>query len=149
MAQIRKLEGQIELNCSAEKLFKMNMVKQANIPNICANMCKVEAYQGDWESVGSTRRWDYVIDGKAEYLIERIEAHDVENKIIHRRAIDGNIMKNHYKSFASTLQVIPKGNTCLVKIILEYEKMNQDAPEPYHLLHFGLAIFKELVSHLT
>lgn len=61
MAQIRKLEGQIELNCSAEKLFKMNMVKQANIPNICANMCKVEAYQGDWESVGSTRRWDYVI----------------------------------------------------------------------------------------
>ncbi|KNA22635.1 hypothetical protein SOVF_032630 [Spinacia oleracea] len=128
----------------------MNMAKQPNIPNICFNMCRVEAHQGDWERVGSTRRWDYNIDGKSQYLIERIEINDEKNKIIHRRAIDGDIMKNQYKTFASTLCVIPKGNSCcVVKISLEYEKMNEDAPEPHQLLQFGLVIFKDLASHLS
>ncbi|XP_021722976.1 MLP-like protein 28 [Chenopodium quinoa] len=150
MAQLRKLEGEVEVKCSAEMLFKMNMAKQPNIPNICSNMCRVEAHQGNWESVGSTRRWDYIIDGKSEYLIERIEANDEKNKIIHRSAIDGDIMKTHYKTFSSTLCIIPKGHEfCAVKITLEYEKMSEDAPEPHQLLHFGLAIFKDLARHLT
>ncbi|XP_021748263.1 major latex protein 146-like [Chenopodium quinoa] len=134
MAQLRKLEGEVEVKCSAEMLFKMNMAKQPNIPNICSNMCRVEAHQ----------------DGKSEYLIERIEANDEKNKIIHRSAIDGDIMKTHCKTFSSTLYIIPKGHACcVVKITLEYEKMNEDAPEPHQLLHFGLAIFKDLARHLT
>ncbi|XP_010683260.2 MLP-like protein 28 [Beta vulgaris subsp. vulgaris] len=151
MAQLRKLEGEVEINCSADKLYEMNMATQRNIPNIGNTMCRVEeAHQGDLGSVGSIRRWNYIIEGESQYLIEKIVAIDEKNKTIHRSAIDGNIMKNHYRKFASTLCVVPKGNTCcIVKITLEYEKMNEDAPEPHQLLQFGLDIFKKLARHLN
>lgn len=55
----------------------------------------------------------------------------------------------HYKTMKVHFQAIPKGNTCLVKYGLEYEKIHESAPEPKEFHNFGINLFKHLGHHLS
>ncbi|XP_010683257.2 MLP-like protein 34 [Beta vulgaris subsp. vulgaris] len=148
MANQKKLEGQVELNCSAKKLFEQIMAKLPDIHNICTSkVAKIEVHEDACTCVGSVRRWDCIIGGKSQYFIERIEAVDEENMKIHRKVIDGEVMKN-YKSLENNIQVVSKGDgNCIFVYSLEYEKVNEAAPEPHDVLEFALSVFKELAAH--
>ncbi|XP_074306663.1 MLP-like protein 43 [Silene latifolia] len=144
MAKMHKIEEKIELNCSADKIFEMLRAKQPDIPELCSDKIpSIEVHQGDWVSVGSTRKWDLNMD--------RIDAIDEENKVITRSVIDGEMM-SHYKSLTAHVQAIPKGNdnkSCFIIASFEYEKIHEDAPEPKEFLNFGLGVLKDLGHHLS
>ena len=57
------------------------------------------------------------------------------------------IMKKLYKTFVSTLETIPNGQDCLVKWSIEYEKLEEDAPEPQPELEFLIGLVKDLGDH--
>lgn len=64
--------------------------------------------------------------------------------------VDADILKIHYKTFANKFQVIPKENECCVlKLTFEYEKINEDAPEPHQIMEFSLDTINKLACHLA
>ncbi|KAH9606836.1 hypothetical protein KSS87_020244 [Heliosperma pusillum] len=152
MAKIHKMEERIELNCPAEKIFEMLRAKQPDIAELCSDKVpSIKAHQGDWLSVGSTRKWDLIIGEKTTYVIDRIDAIDEENMKITRSIIDGEIMTN-YRSLIGHVQTIPKENdknSCIFIASLEYEKINENAPEPKEFLNFGLGVIKQLGHSLN
>lgn len=150
MAKMQKMEGQIEVNCCANKLFQMFTEKQEHIPNLCSHIISnVEAHHHDWISVGTTRSWNYVLEGKCQYMTERHDLVDEENKTIHSTIIEGDMMKN-YKEMTAKFQAIPKGdNCCLVKWTLEYDKLNESAHSPHIAMNFLLNLSKDLAARLA
>ncbi|KAK9750830.1 hypothetical protein RND81_02G225100 [Saponaria officinalis] len=148
MAKMHKLEGKIELNCSAEKIFE---IKKCDVAEICSHKVPaIHGHHGDWHSVGSTRTWDFIIGEKTLHIVDRIEEVDEKNMTITRSVIDGDLM-THYKTLTTRFQTISKenGKSCIVKCSMEYEKINEDAPEPQELLSFGLGVLKELAHHIS
>lgn len=88
-------------------------------------------------------------DGKSQFLIERIEEIDEKNRKVNRKVIEGELMK-HYKTLYNTIEIIETGDaTCKVVFSLEYEKINEDAPEPHNVLQFSAGFFKEIACHFT
>ncbi|KAL9226254.1 hypothetical protein vseg_002086 [Gypsophila vaccaria] len=151
MAKMHKLEENVELKCKAAKIFEMLRSKQPEIPELCSNkVASIEAHQGDWLTVGSTRTWDLILGGKSSPIVDRIDEIDDKNMTIKRSVISGDIM-THYKSFTVLAQAKLKdnGNSCVVKCSLEYEKVTENAPEPYEFLNLGVSVLKELAAHLS
>ncbi|KAL0664739.1 hypothetical protein Bca4012_101577 [Brassica carinata] len=70
-------------------------------------------------------------DGEAAMTKKRVEAVDPEKNLIKFRVIEGDMMKD-FKSFVSTIQVIPKHGEpgSVVKWHMEYEKIIVDAGHP-------------------
>ena len=61
MAQIAKIEVQLEIKSSAEKFYEVFRSKQYLLPKICPDVVKnIKLIEGDWESVGSIKEWAYV-----------------------------------------------------------------------------------------
>ncbi|KAL2921588.1 MLP-like protein 34 [Bienertia sinuspersici] len=151
MAQLQMLEGEVEVKCSADRIFEMIVAKKSDYPNLCSKVLgSTTLHHNDWTSVGCTRKWDFIIDGKSRYVIEKVESIDEENKIVRHSLVEGDNLQTHYKKLENKVQVIPKENSCcMVRITFEYEKMNEDAPPPHHLMELGLSCFKELGSHLA
>ncbi|KAB1205757.1 MLP-like protein 34 [Morella rubra] len=86
-------------------------------------------------------------DGKAKVAKNKIKALDKANKSITFKATKGDILKE-YKNIKIILQVTLKGKGILVHWILEYEKLNEDVPDPNSLLKFVLEVSKDINSHL-
>ncbi|XP_021739206.1 MLP-like protein 28 [Chenopodium quinoa] len=133
MAQLQKAEGQVELKCDADKFFEI----WGQNPSLVSNMCpikfpKVELNEGEcWDRVGSVITWSYVIDeiGEHAFVKTRVEECDKENKLVSYNYLGGHIVEQYYKTLKSRIQAIPKDEGCTVKWTLEYEKMNENAPE--------------------
>lgn len=79
--------------------------------------------------------------------VKTVESIDEENKSITYKIIDGEIAQN-YKVFKSTAQVTPKGNGCLVKWTIEYEKANEDVPTPNKYCEFTTNMSKAVEAYL-
>jgi hypothetical protein len=78
---------------------------------------------------------------------EMMTGNSEENKSITYKVIDGEIAKN-YKVFKSTAQVTPKGNGCLVKWTIEYEKAYEDVPTPNKYNDFTANMSKAVEAYL-
>ncbi|PON74180.1 Major latex protein domain containing protein [Trema orientale] len=130
MAQLTKIEVQLEIKSSAESFYEVFRSKQHLFPIICPDLVKsIKVIKGDWESVGSIKEWDYVA-GNAETAKEMVEEIDEKNKAISLKVLDGEATK-YYKNMKFTLQVrgMEQGGSS-VKWTLEYEKLNKDIPAP-------------------
>ncbi|XP_062109601.1 MLP-like protein 28 [Humulus lupulus] len=132
MAQIAKLEVQLEIKSSAEKFFEIFSCKQHLIPKMCPEIIKdIKVIKGDWKSVGSIKEWSYIA-GSAETSKEMVEEIDEKNKSITFKIIDGEMTK-YYKNVKSTIHATENIGQKLgssVKWTLQYEKMNDNIPDP-------------------
>jgi hypothetical protein len=64
MAQVAKLEAQIEIKCSGEKFYEIFGSKAHLVPKICPNLVKdIQLVKGDWESKDSIKQWT-IVTGK-------------------------------------------------------------------------------------
>ncbi|KAI3883942.1 hypothetical protein MKX03_024761 [Papaver bracteatum] len=134
MAQLHKLGFETEIKCSADKFFGMFSHSVTKLPKCLPNIYRsVEVIKGDETSVGSIRLWKYDVEGKDMAVKERITAFDKEKRSITYEIIEGELA-NYYKAISVKLDVIPKqgaaGNASLVTWSLEFEKVNEDVPNP-------------------
>lgn len=80
---------------------------------------------------------------------KRVEAVDPEKNLIKFRIVEGDVMKD-FKSFVSTIQVIPKNGEpgSVAKWQMEYEKISEDAGHPETILQLAVEISKDIDEYL-
>ncbi|XP_022775863.1 MLP-like protein 28 [Durio zibethinus] len=130
MAQIRKMDFQVEIKSSADKFYDVFRNKVQLMPKMSNHVITdVKLLQGDWDCQGAVRLWSYVVEGKPETAKEILETVDDKNMTLVFKAVEGEIM-NSYKSWKTILNVTPMCERGLVKWTLEFEQQNEDIPDP-------------------
>ncbi|KAF9587834.1 hypothetical protein IFM89_005838 [Coptis chinensis] len=106
-----------------------------------------EVLKGHGVSAGSVKFWNYVLpgetgdgwavarkirDGNSEVFTctEKIEEVDDEKMLLVLNVYEGNV-RNYYKLFIFKVQVTPGEERNMVKWTVEYEKENEDMPDPH------------------
>jgi len=57
-----KVEGEVEIQASADKFFHIFRKKLHHVPNISSERIHAaKVHEGDWENVGSVKHWDITI----------------------------------------------------------------------------------------
>ncbi|CAH2070353.1 unnamed protein product [Thlaspi arvense] len=88
---------------------------------------------GDWNTHGSIRSWDYTCNGKKEVFKERRE-YDDEKMAVTQIAVGGHVM-DLYKVYYGVFHFIPKPEKgCVCKVNLVWEKISEDSPEPINYM---------------
>ncbi|RZC86230.1 hypothetical protein C5167_007415 [Papaver somniferum] len=155
MAQIHKLEVEIKAKCSAQKFYTM-MTRDAPklqkyVPQIVHN-CQVLPGDGQVR-LGSVFVWDYVQGDKPSGVQTKVKitAVDHANMSLTSTVFEGDLTKG-YSSFANTLTISPTkrngNNNCLVKWSVQYEKENEDVPDPTYFVKMLEDFTKELDTSL-
>ncbi|KAJ9153090.1 hypothetical protein P3X46_026574 [Hevea brasiliensis] len=126
-----QLETVVELKSTPEKFFKLWKSEVHQIPNHSpSNIQGVRVHEGDWETSGSIKIWDYTVEGKAGVFKEKVEI-DEENKIIKLIGLEGD------------------GQGSLAKLTLEYEKLNESVPAPHIYLDFMISLTTDIDAGLV
>ncbi|CAK7326751.1 unnamed protein product [Dovyalis caffra] len=126
MAQIAKLEVQTEIKSSADKFYDIFRRKQYLMPKICPEYIKgIQVVLGDWETVGSIKLWTYDA-GSSEIVKETVEAIDDKTKSI----------------------TYNMGQAGLAKWTVEYERQNEEIPDPHNYVEFLACISKSVDAYL-
>jgi len=89
-----------------------------------------------------------LIDGVAKTAKEVIEAIDDEKLSTTFKVIEGDMITTEYKNFIAVVQATPKGEgSCLAHFTFEYEKLNENVPDPQTLLEFWIHCLKDIEDH--
>ncbi|RZC92811.1 hypothetical protein C5167_028065 [Papaver somniferum] len=155
MSQIHKLEVEYKAKCPAEKLYTMLTRDAPKLPNYASqtiNKCQV--LPGDGEvRLGSIFVWDYVQGDKPSAVITKVKitAVDHKNMSLTYTVFEGHLTDD-YPSFANILAITPTqrngNNNFLVKWSVEYEKANEDIPDPTYFMKMLEDFTKELNTNL-
>ncbi|CAL8995140.1 unnamed protein product, partial [Prunus brigantina] len=98
------------------------------------------------ETSGSVKLWKYTVDGNVETLKEKVEI-DEANKLVSLTALEGSHVLDNYKSYKIILQVTPKSEGGLVKITLEYQRLNENDPPPHKYHRFLVNVIQDIDAH--
>ncbi|KAG7552157.1 Bet v I/Major latex protein [Arabidopsis thaliana x Arabidopsis arenosa] len=145
-----EVEVEVDIKAPAAKFYHVYAGRPDHVAK--ATSSKVQAcdlLEGEWGTVGSIVNWNYVYAGKAKVAKERIKLVEPEKKLIKFMVIDGDVLAV-YKSFLITIQVTPKEGEVgsVVKWHLEYEKNDENVPDPANFLPFLAEMTKEIDKHL-
>ncbi|XP_058115419.1 MLP-like protein 423 [Magnolia sinica] len=144
-----KLDLEVEVKTPADKFWGAIKDSKDLFPKVFPQQYKsIEILEGDGNSVGSVRLVHFA-EGIPIITTskEKIEAADEEKKTVSYSVIDGDLI-NFYKTFKATFQVTPKGDGSLAKWSIEYEKANEDVPDPNLFQEFASKTFTELDAYL-
>ncbi|XP_050232668.1 MLP-like protein 28 [Mercurialis annua] len=143
-----KIEKEVQIKASADQFFKIFSTQAHHIPNICSeHIHEIAVHEGDWETPGSIKKWNYTIDGKTMSVKESVEIDEANKKVIFN-ILEGDLME-HHKSLKSTVEAIAKDDGgALVKWSLEYEKMHADVPSLHSYLDLLEKMTKDIDNHL-
>ncbi|KAK8567554.1 hypothetical protein V6N13_105514 [Hibiscus sabdariffa] len=148
MAQIRKMECQVVIESPVDKFYDAFRTKARWIPKMSDGlMTDGKLVQGDWNSVGAIRLWSYVSRGKTEIVKELYESVDDKNKKMVFKMVEGEVLK-YYKSWRTVFNITPMGEGSLVKWIMEFEKQNDDIPDPVEYADFLVTLAKNIDAYL-
>ncbi|XP_027905596.1 MLP-like protein 28 [Vigna unguiculata] len=148
-SQVQKMETEVHIKASADKFYDVFCNKPYHIANISPqNIQSVQIHNGNWGTEGSILTRNYMIDGKTYVEKEMVEGIDKENKKLSFKVIEGDLM-GHYKTFKSNLQVIPKEKGSVVHWTMEFEKHQNNIPDPHTTLQLATEVTKDIDSYLT
>ncbi|KAI0491936.1 hypothetical protein KFK09_026199 [Dendrobium nobile] len=145
----KKLEIEVEVSSPANKFWESIRDSTDLFPKIFPQQYQsIQVIEGDGKSVGSIRALHYA-EGIpfVKFAKEKIEVADEANKLVSYSVIDGEILI-YYKRFRPTLQVLSKGDGTVVKWSVEYEKLNEEVPDPELIQAMATQTFKELDAYL-
>ncbi|KAG8637497.1 MLP-like protein 328 [Manihot esculenta] len=143
MALKGNLETVVELKSSPEKYLSFWKGQAHQVPNHSpTNIQGVHVHEGDWETSGSIKVWKYTIEGRSEVFKEKVIIDD-EKKTLTFIGLEGDLLKI-YKVFNIIWQFTTKGQGSLSKVIIEYEKLNENVPPPNNYLDLVVTITKEI-----
>eukprot|EP00262_Sarcandra_glabra_P011091 TRINITY_DN26796_c0_g1_i1.p1 TRINITY_DN26796_c0_g1~~TRINITY_DN26796_c0_g1_i1.p1 ORF type:complete len:169 (+),score=45.42 TRINITY_DN26796_c0_g1_i1:50-508(+) len=149
MGSSGKLEVEVELKSGADKFWEAIKESSTLFPKIFPEQYKsIEILEGDGKSVGTIRLLKY---GEAMPIVtfskEKIVAADETNKVVSYSVVEGEIV-NFYKNLVATLQITPKGDGHLAKWSVEYEKANEEVPDPDMIQEMAVKTFNDLDAYL-
>ncbi|KAM7484661.1 hypothetical protein LguiA_000670 [Lonicera macranthoides] len=137
----------IEIKSDGDVFHEIFRYRPHHISNMSPGKIKgVDLHEGEWGTVGSVICWKYVHDGKENVAKDIIEAVDEEKRSVTFKVIEGDVMEL-YKTFKATVHVDTKGENNLVTWTFDYEKMNEDVPDPNTLIEFCLNLTKDIETH--
>ncbi|KAC9132067.1 hypothetical protein R6Q59_004795 [Mikania micrantha] len=149
MAKTGKLNAEIKVKSDADNFWKA-ILDSANIfPKACSDIYKaIEVVEGNGRSVGSVRVVHFTEGSAGVKLVkEKIEEVDEAKKKVAYRMIDGD-MTQYFKSFKSSVEVIPDGEGSLVKWFCEFEKASEEVPGPEMTRDLVAKNFKQIDDFL-
>lgn len=73
---------------------------------------------------------------------------DEEKKLLSFEALEGSTVQERYNVYKGHFHAIPKGEGCVVKITLEFEKQNEGVPPPEKELNFLAGLIADIDSHI-
>ncbi|XP_061355542.1 MLP-like protein 328 [Gastrolobium bilobum] len=149
MALPNSLEVELEVKASADHFYDtLKGKKQHRVHDVASDhIHKVEVHEGEWEKSGTVKQVTFAVGDTVETLKERVEFDD-ENKKITYFILEGDMLK-YYKSYNVILLVIPKGEHCLVKWSLFYEKVDDTAPAPTKYKDLLVKLTRNIETHLV
>ncbi|XP_030514565.1 MLP-like protein 28 [Rhodamnia argentea] len=148
MAVRGKLEVEVDLKSSADQFYSFFRNTPHHLPNACTELHAGEIHEGEWASAGSVRKWTYSVEGKKEKFKEKIEFDDGNKAAIHV-GVEGDVFK-YYRSYKAIWQAVRRdGGPDVVKVIIEYEKLNESMPHPVSYLDFMANMAKDVDAHLV
>ncbi|TYH22650.1 hypothetical protein ES288_A04G146600v1 [Gossypium darwinii] len=139
MDQIKRMECQVEIKSSADKFFEAYQTKAQLMPKMANQVVRDEKLVegSDWDSEGSVRQWFFVAGEKVD---------DKDWTILYK-LVEGEIMKA-FKSWKSIFNVMLTGEGSLVKWTTEFEKQNDDVPDPVRYGEFLTTWTKNVDTYL-
>ncbi|KAF8045130.1 hypothetical protein N665_5563s0002 [Sinapis alba] len=139
---------EVPLKGSAEKHYKRWRDENHLFPDAIGHHIQgVTVHEGDWDSHGSIKIWNYTCDGKPEVFKERREIDD-ENNAVTVRGLEGHVMET-LKVYDTTFQFIQKSPDDIVcKITMIWEKRTDDLPEPSNYMKFVKSMVADMDNHV-
>ncbi|KAF9674003.1 hypothetical protein SADUNF_Sadunf10G0082600 [Salix dunnii] len=143
-----EMEAEVEIKVSAETFHDVFSCRPHHISNMSpAKVKNVDLHEGDWGKPGTVISWSYVHDGVPKIAKEVIEAIDDAKLSTTFKVIGGDIT-TEFKELKFIVQATPKGEgSCLVHWTSEYEKLNENVPDPHALLELCIHISKDIEEH--
>ncbi|KAK4488853.1 hypothetical protein RD792_004643 [Penstemon davidsonii] len=145
-----KIEAEVEVRSDAGKFWESIRESTTLFPKAFPDQYQsIQLLQGDGKSVGSVRLINYAPGvSPISSTKEKIESVDEANKTLSYSVIDGDVL-NYYKNFKANLTVTPKGeNGSTVKWACEFDKANEDVPNPDIMRDFAVKCFNDLDVYL-
>ncbi|CAN8312228.1 unnamed protein product [Cochlearia groenlandica] len=107
----------------------------------------VTVHEGDWDTHGAIKLWNYTCDGKKEVFKEKREFDD-ENMTVTFRGLEGHVMEI-LKVYDVIFEFIPKTEKgCVCKVTMIWEKRNEDSPEPINYMKFATSLAADMDDHI-
>ncbi|KAI3933131.1 hypothetical protein MKW92_002287 [Papaver armeniacum] len=156
MAQIHRLHVQNELkHCSGDQLYSFYKNEMTKLPQILPQIVKsFQILAGHGNSAGTVRLAKLSIGSSREEIVkDKIEAVVDESRTLRGSIIDGDLLRM-YPKFEYTINITPlvtQGGeeSCLFKLSVEYEKENEDVPNPTEYMEMSSFVSKAVASHLA
>ncbi|CAA7033758.1 unnamed protein product [Microthlaspi erraticum] len=148
MAMSGTYVAEVPLKGLAEKHYKRWRNENHLFPDAVGHHIQgVNIHDGDWDSHGAIKSWNYTLNGKPEVYKEKREIDD-EKMTVTSRGMEGHAMEL-YKVFDIIFQFIPKSREgCVCKFTLIWEKRNQDSPEPISYMKLLKSLVADMDDHI-
>ncbi|XP_010514273.1 PREDICTED: MLP-like protein 328 [Camelina sativa] len=139
---------EVPLKGTAEKHYKRWRNENHLFPDAIGHHIQgVNVHDGEWDSHGSIKIWNYTLDGKQEIFKERREMDD-ENMTMKIIGLEGHVMEQ-FKVYDAYFQFIPKSeDDCTCKITMIWEKRNDAFPEPGSYMQFVKSMVADMEDHV-
>ncbi|XAR72241.1 hypothetical protein NMG60_11018813 [Bertholletia excelsa] len=144
------MEDQVEVKSQVDEILHTFGGKKAHhVPNMCSDKVhNIKLHEGDWGSQESVKEWTYVTEGKVETFKEKFYI-DEEKKEVHLTTLEGSTCLGIYKSYKIIFQLFARESTNVVKITIEYEKRNENAPPPQKYMSFIKSLIQDIDAGLV
>ncbi|PQP92424.1 MLP-like protein 28 [Prunus yedoensis var. nudiflora] len=127
-----KVETEIEIKAPAEKFYNIFKSRAHHVPNISSGSIQgVQVHEGDWETHGSIKSWNYSVGDEVGVFKEKVEYND-ENKSITQNGVEGDVFKM---------------KAALRPWSIAYEKLNDNVPAPDKYVGLMANVIKDLDAH--
>ncbi|XP_021823272.1 MLP-like protein 28 [Prunus avium] len=141
-----KVETEIEIKAPAEKFYNIFKSRAHHVPNISSGSIQgVQVHEGDWETHGSIKSWNYSVGDEVGVFKEKVEYND-ENKSITLNGVEGDVFR-YFKSFKPVYQFTQKDEGSTATLSIAYEKLNDNVAAPDKYVGLMVNIVKDLDAH--
>ncbi|XP_049407726.1 MLP-like protein 28 [Solanum stenotomum] len=142
-----KLISETEIKGCKDLFHEMFCEKPHHLPNVVPQTIQaVDLHEGDWGTVGSVVNWNYTIEGDEKVVKVIIDEINKEKRLVTFKAFEGHLIEE-YKAFKATIHIENEGDNNLVIWTIEYEKQNEDIPEPFSYLQLATNLTKDVDTH--
>ncbi|KAG5236800.1 Csf-2 family protein [Salix suchowensis] len=137
-----EMEAEVELKVSAETFHDVFSCRPHHVSNMSpAKVQNADLNEGDWGKPGTVISWSYM--GFLR-LVRTLTIDDV--KLSTTFKVIGGDITTEFKEFKFTVQAVGEGS-CLAHWTVEYEKLNENVPDPRAMLELFIDISKDIEEH--